>query len=199
MTVRTERERTGAQRRRVWRKAGDCPWWRGGAVSMRWAGRLWAGPDGLAAGLQAAVCARQTVAEGDYHPHSASPREVRRNGESDADSCEETAKYSLCRHLEKHRRRRRAPPPLYPTPRRQPALSFPLHHFVPSLWSELPPLLGESRLPKGNPCLTSVAMKRCFEFLTESPFSVGLSSAGAVQPMDLGVYTFLRVSTGMIW
>lgn len=44
----------------VRRGAWDCPWWMGGAVSMRWAGRLWAGPDGLA-GLRAAVCARQTV------------------------------------------------------------------------------------------------------------------------------------------
>lgn len=55
MAMRTERERG-----RVWRGAGDCPWWMGGAVSMRWAGRLWAGPDGLA-GLRAAVCALQTV------------------------------------------------------------------------------------------------------------------------------------------
>lgn len=52
--------------------------------------------------------------------------------------------------------------PLYPTPRRQPALStLPTTSCHPSGLNCPPTLPGEPRPPIGNPRLTSVAIKRC--------------------------------------
>lgn len=97
---------------------GDCPWWMGGAVSMRQAGRPRAGPDGLAA-LRATVCAPQTVGgqttittqrvigcwEG---------KKTEGANASPGDSYEKGRQTTSSRHLEKRRRRRRRPTPLPP-------------------------------------------------------------------------------------
>lgn len=151
MSMRTQRERGG----RVWRGAWDCPWWMGGAVSMRWAGRLWAGPDGLA-GLRAAVCALQTVV-----------------GETTINTqrlleCLEEKKKPQKRHGDNCAKKKKANSPtsatgLYPEPRRQPALStLPTTSCHPS-GLNCPPTSppGEPRPPTEHPHLTSVAIKRC--------------------------------------
>lgn len=152
MALRTQRGGEEGREGRLWRGAWDCPWWMGGAVSMRWAGRLWAGPDGLA-GLRAAVCALQTVVgETTINIQRLLEWVKKKKQKGLGDSCK---KKEIQPHLGFWSL------PHSPSPTRP---IYPNHDFVPSLGFELPshlPPTGEPRPPTGNPHLTSVAIKRC--------------------------------------
>lgn len=144
----------------VRRGAWDCPWWMGGAVSMRWAGRLWAGPDGLA-GLRAAVCARQTVV-GETSISTQRLPECGEGGErkkfrqkTHGDHCAKRNQKKNCPTSASGKAPKKLETilSLYPTSRRQPALSI---LSTTTTWCpptpSPPPPLWRSKTTHRNPC-----------------------------------------------
>lgn len=142
----------------VWRGAWDCLWWMGGAVSMRWAGRLWAGPDGLA-GLRAAVCARQTVVgetsiSTQRLPECGEGGERKKSGRRHTGiTARKETKNSPTSASGKSPKKLETILSLYPTSRRQPALSI---LSTTTTWCpptpSPPPPLWRSKTTHRNPC-----------------------------------------------
>lgn len=185
---------------------------RGGAVSMRWAGRLLAGPDGLA-GLRAAVCVLQTVV-GQTTINTLRVIECSEEGRKEK---------RQTRHGGQNSEKKRAsqphlgvwksteeegddPPPL-PHTLSSTRPIYPTHHFVPSLWSELPSHPARRttvthRKPPAWPALPLsdalwIEEEITYAFWMHSQWSP-FSSLVTVKTTDLGVYTFWLNSSGMI-
>ena len=157
---------------------GDCPWWRGGAVSMRWAGRLlsWSWRAGWAPGGLSVRFRRSrgrlpsTLGASTSAQRGRERKKKKTSKKSRGDNCEEKREQRAPpRHLEKAPKKKETILPLYPTPRRQPALStLPTTPCHPSGLNCPPTPPGEPRPPIGNPCLTSVAIKRCALYFREN-------------------------------
>lgn len=165
------------RKRWLWGQAGageslersrGLPMLRGGAVSMRWAGRLWAGPDGLP-GLRVAVCALQTLVE-ETTIDTASPRvhrteEHTRHGRN----CDKTKRTTPPRHLGKHDRRRRRFSSSSLHPCCLPALPT-QDHLVTSFWwlNYSPTPRREPRPPIGPPSWPTLPLSDARKIYEES-------------------------------